>query len=358
MSLTFAQVVALPDQLKGPLDLLRGLLDKDSLPTTVAALALLISVWSVAVSRRGLKISERSATASELQARHAAEQSEAAANQASAAFDQANSAGIEANASSEANELSALESARARMDARMPRILTQIFKKADLAGLKDMVDLTEAPISTDLDGSRKKELSHWSTDGSAEKIPHWAWDAYFVSYGFIQNFGDEPVRVVTADVQFYEGKHPITGEDVPDLSLMQDGIRILYPESSALFQVVARKQVDDWVQILRENPGARGTCEGYIWFYPADLNEAECGVKIITSGMPLEFGVPAETYAIFKPRSWFDVNLEYIRKYPDSVEEVLAHLKDDKEALFLLQLSKTRTKQLSDDRRGNASGQQ
>jgi hypothetical protein len=286
--------------------------------------------------------------AAEIQARHAASQAEAAERQAVAASEQAYSASLEASTAIQASQISALEGAKTRIDASLPRISVVVFKKNDCAGLAENSSALPTPLlSMPITGPVK--LDHWSTDGSEGSTPHWAWDAFFVSHGLLFNFGNEPARVIPNGVQFYAGTHPFTGEEVSEPATTIHGERILYQGQSALFQVIARKQVDDWVQIIRKKKREKEFCEAYLHFFPADFDEPECGVKIRTTGMPLRYLVPEGVYAIFKPDSYFDVELEFLRNYPDSPEEIAARLKDDKEELFALYMKKQRLKSIREE---------
>ncbi|MBQ0994757.1 hypothetical protein KBX08_32375 [Micromonospora sp. H61] len=53
---------------------------------------------------------------------------------------------------------------------------------------------------------------------------------------------------------------------------------------------------------------------------------------------------PEGVYAIFKPNSYFDVHLEFLRNYPDSPEEIAARLRGDREELAALYMKRQRMK--------------
>ncbi|MDG4793075.1 hypothetical protein [Micromonospora sp. WMMD1082] len=343
MQLGAILAITIPGEMQNALRMLRNLFDEETLPITLASLAVLISVWAALISRRSMKASERSARAAEVQARHAASQAEAAERQAVAASEQAYSASSEVSTAIQTSEISALEGAKARIDASLPRISAVIFKKNDYAGLAENSYALPTPLSS-MPITEPVKLDHWSTEGSTGSTPHWAWDAFFVSHGLLFNFGNEPARVISPSVQFYAGTHPFTGEEVKEPATTIHGEKILYSGQSALFQVIARKQVDDWVQIIRKGEEEREFCEAHLSFFPADFDEPECGVKIRTTGIPLSHVTPEGVYAIFKPNSYFDVHLEFLRNYPDSPEEIAARLKGDREELFALYMKKQRMK--------------
>ncbi|PRY19125.1 hypothetical protein [Pseudosporangium ferrugineum] len=353
MPLEVAQAIALPDEVANIARLAKSLFSKETVPTTLAAIAVVVSVWAAFISRKSMKASERSAAAAEIQAGHAASQAEAAEIQARAAMDQANSASSEAGTAHHQTEISALEAARQRIDARMPRVMTVIFKKEDLAGLSENLGDLPIPLPAPTQGKRVR-LDHWSTDGSVNDTPHWAWDAYFVSHGLLHNYGNEPVRVVRNGVQFYAGVHPATGEELREPMTDHHGVRILHPGQTTLFQVVASKQVDDWVNVLKSGEKEQEVCEAYLWFYPADSEEPECGVKLVTSGLPLERHSSDEVYAIFKPGSYFDLNITHIRKYPDSTQEILLRLKGDQEDVAWFMIKKEQDRAIRDYVRNRA----
>ncbi|MEU7753651.1 hypothetical protein [Micromonospora sp. NPDC049171] len=343
MQLGAMLAITLPGEIKNALRTLQNLFHEEVLPITLAGLALAISVWAALISRRSMKASERSARAAEVQARHAASQAEAAERQAVAASEQAYSASSEVSTAIQASEISALEGAKARIDASLPRVSAVIFKKNDYAGLAENSYALPTPLPP-MSMTASVKLDHWSTEGSADSTPHWAWDAFFVSHGLLFNFGNEPARVISQSVQFYAGTHPFTGEEVKEPATTIHGEKILYSGQSALFQVIARKQVDDWVQIIRKGEGKRECCEAYLSFFPADFDEPECGVKIRTTGMPLSRVALDGVYAIFEPNSYFDVHLEFLRNYPDSPEEIAARLKGDREELSALYMRRQRMK--------------
>ncbi|MBL7261352.1 hypothetical protein [Paractinoplanes lichenicola] len=314
----------LPPQFFDFVKILRDLFDGETAPLTFAFVAILISVWAAVISRRSMRASERSAFAAELQAGHAARQAESAEQQAVAARDEANSASTEAGIASHSTEISALETARARIDAAMPRVAVVMHSQVDHAGLAE--NSYRIPLPTEsLPNLKKVRLEHW---------PQWAWDAFFVSHGFLYNFGNEPVRVIADGLQFYAGKHPFTGDEVPNLPRTLDGSHFLMAGDYALFQVIARKQVDDWVEILKKQDGVAESCESFVWFYPANFDKPECGAKIRTDGMPLSRIRRDNVYAIFQSESYFSVHVEYIRKYPDSTEIISAELRNDRDELF------------------------
>ncbi|WP_433688034.1 hypothetical protein ACQP0I_04255 [Micromonospora carbonacea] len=344
MQLGTMLAITLPGEMQSALRRLQNLFDEEeTLPIALAGLAVLISVWAALISRRSMKASERSARAAEVQARHAASQAEAAERQAVAASEQAYSASSEVSTAIQASEISALEGAKARIDASLPRISAVIFRKNDYAGLAENSYALPTPLPP-IPMTESVKLDHWSTEGSAGSTPHWAWDAFFVSHGLLFNFGNEPARVISQSVQFYAGTHPFTGEEVKEPATTIHGDRVLYSGQSALFQVIARKQVDDWVEVIRKGEKEREFCEAHLSFFPADFDEPECGVKIRTTGTPLSRVVPEGVYAIFKPNSYFDVHLEFLRKYPDSSEEIAARLKGDREELFALYMKRRRMK--------------
>ncbi|WP_406083535.1 hypothetical protein OHA01_02020 [Micromonospora zamorensis] len=292
--------------------------------------------------------------AAEIQARHAASQAAAAERQAAAASEQAYSASSEASIAMQASQISALEGARVRIDASSPRISVAIFKKNDAAGLADDSYALPTPLlSMPMTGPVK--LDHWSTEGSNSSIPHWAWDAFFISHGLLFNFGSEPARVISDGVRFYAGTHPFTGEGIKEPPATIHGERIIYSGDFALFQVTARKQVDDWVQIIRSKESRKEFCDAYLTFFPADFDEFECRVRIRTTGMPLRYGASEDVYAIFEPDSYFDVQLEFLRNYPDSPEEIEARLKGDDEELFALLMRKQRVKSIREAISNNKS---
>ncbi|MEV1332724.1 hypothetical protein AB0J20_24490 [Micromonospora costi] len=343
MQLGAVLAITLPGEVQSALRTLRSLFDKETLPITLAGLAVFISVWAALISRRSMKASERSATAAEIQARHAASQADAAERQAIAASEQAYSASSEVSTAIQASQISALEGAKARIDASVPRISVMIYQKNDHAGLAENSYALPTPLLS-MPTTGPVKLDHWSTEGSEDSTPHWAWDAFFVSHGLLFNFGNEPARVIPHGVQFYAGTHPFTGEEIKEPATTIHGEKILYSGQSALFQVIARKQVDDWVQLIRKKEEEKESCESHLFFFPADFDEPECSVKIRTTGMPLRRSAPEDVYAIFDPRSYFDVHLEFLRNYPDSPEEIAARLKGDKEELFALYMNKQRIK--------------
>ncbi|MGC9668853.1 hypothetical protein ACNTMW_20130 [Planosporangium sp. 12N6] len=307
-----------------------GFLDEQTLPVTSAVLAMLISLWAAFISRKSMRASERSAAAAELQVNHAARQAESAEQQAIAAMEQAATAGAEASTAYQTSQLSALEVARARIDAALPRIAVVIFRKNGFAEIAESrgdlpVPLTPSPNEDAL------LLEHW---------PHWSWDAFFVSHGFLHNFGSDPARVIAYDVQFYAGRHPFTDEEIAVPPRDVQGAYLLYPGDYAIFQVLASKQVDTWVEILSKRKREAEFCESLLWFYPADSDKPECGARIRTEGMPLRRVKPQDAYAVFDPRSYFSVAIEFVREYPDSPEEVSAELRDDKDELFRLAVRK------------------
>ncbi|MGW3787788.1 hypothetical protein ACWD5Z_24635 [Micromonospora chokoriensis] len=318
------------------LDFIKGLFDEKTLPVTSAVVAVLVSIWAAALSRKSMKASERSAAAAEVQVKHAAIQADAAERQAVAAMDQANSASSDAATAYQAAQISALEGARARIDAASPKVSVLMFKQIESAGIAENCYNLPAPI-TFLPKSDPVQLDHWT---------HWHWDAFFVSHGLLYNFGTEPVRVVSADVRFYEGVHPFTGENILNPPKAINDIAILYPGQHALFQVLARKQVDDWVNILEENDGEKECCDSYIWLFPAARDDPEMGVKIRTQGIPLRRRPPDDVYAIFKSASHFSVHVEFLRKYPKSTEEISADLREDREELFWIAVRNERKKSL------------
>ncbi|MDG4773009.1 hypothetical protein [Solwaraspora sp. WMMD792] len=358
MQLEAVLMFALPDEIEDILQAIRRLGDRESVPIALAGLAVIISAWAALISRRSMKASERGAIAAEIQARHATVQADAAERQAVAASEQAYLASSEVHTAIQSSQISALEGAKARIDASLPRVSVIIFKKNDHAGLSENSYALAAPLHVMAD-TVPVQLDHWSTEGSESSTPHWAWDAFFVSHGLLLNFGNEPARVIPNGVQFYAATHPFTGEKLEEPPTTIHGERILYPGQSALFQVIARKQVDDWVRIIRKNETGKEYCEAYISFFPADFDEPECAVRIRTTGNPLRRPIPKNTYAIFVPNSYFDVRLEFLRNYPDSPEEIAARLKGDKEELLALQLQKDRTRMLHEElaaRKSDAKG--
>lgn len=287
-------------------------IDRVSLLVSVGAVA--VSLWVGFISRRSTKAAERSAKAAE--------------QQAQAAHNQAREATWRAVYAADVSEIGALETARNRIDRNAPSAVVAIdyIHKAPLL----VETCSRLPVPHPEPGqSGKLELPYED---------YWHYDVYILLRGTIYNDGDRAIRVYADVADFYAGPHPLTDEEVPVPQYDAEGFHYLYPGQMARFQVLARKQVDDWLQLTEERDAVKYPLA---WFHldPGGANEPHVTVKIKTETRPVKRRIDEDgDKIILEPRCYVRVTTETVRKYPTSVDWLHAELKNDQDKLHELRM--------------------
>jgi hypothetical protein len=289
----------------------------------VSIFALIVSVRTMLYSKRNTKAAERSAES---------------------AINQVNEASAQVHLAVKTSEASAIETAYSRIDRNAPSATVAI----------DYVQ--EAPFIAE--GSYQVPVPHPEPDqNKVQKLDynrHWSWYSYFVLRGSIYNDGDRAVRVYPKGPVFYPGSHPVTHEEVPLPQRTVSGTYLLYPGQIALFQILVREWVDDWLK-LRETDAAQ--ChESSFHLQPGSLDEPNLVVKIKTEGRPVRRQIDESgDWIILEPGCYVTTKIE--RGYPTSFDWLHAKLKNDKDKLYWLQRQEQLFKFLSKKERSRREGE-
>ncbi|MFF4893900.1 hypothetical protein [Micromonospora chersina] len=313
----------------------------DRLAALVAFFALVVAVWSAAITRRGVRAADRSAHAAEAQA-------EAAAAQAFDASSQASTARVTA-------EVEALAAAKGRIDAASPSVvvaITNIDHTPHIA--ENLYDIQcPHPKTTKVEGNRYVKWADWH------------FDVYFVITGTLFNDGAQAVRVYTNGPRFYRGKHPLTGEDLAEPHVCDPAwdARVLYPGQFASFQIFVGQQVWDWLHAFDSKPeGSESELRDSFTFRPGGWDEPSTSVTIRTRSNPLVRVTPehadarvGDLKARVRPSCPVNVHLDHFREYPESLDQVHAELRNDQDEVRSLYWRSQMARSLREERERKAA---
>lgn len=281
--------------------------DRASLFVSIFALA--VSAWVAFISRRNTEAAERSA--------------EAAEKQAKVALDQARDASYQAVLAADTSEASALETARARIDQSAPSAVVAISYINQTPLLAESCSQVPVPHPK-VERCETLKLAYED---------HWHCDVYFLLRGTIYNDGDRVIRIYAHGPTFYSGSHPLTDEEVLVPQWTIPDFYILHPGQMALFQMLAWKQVDDWLQ-LREEKDRNSYPLSWFLLMPGSTDEPHVIINVKAEGHPVKRQIDESgDWIILKPWCYVRVTTEIERQYPTSFEWLYAELKNDQEAL-------------------------
>ncbi len=298
----------------------------DKITLLLAALALLVSIWSTVISRRNLRAAVRTAEATALQAKATQQQADAANEQSLSAQAQASAAYDQARDAARYAEAEMLEAARARIDTTAPNLAVALTMISDQPGFAENSYELPAPLP-ELPVGQKRKLSHW---------PHWHYDVFFVIQGTLYNSSAEAVRVTLAGPAFYAGKHPLTAEQVPvpQWAHPRDQTYLLYPGQHALFQILGRRQVDDWLNLAGKGDHASHPVDKFIC-QPGCADDPMTTILVRTEAEPVVRRLDDDDgdWATLVESCHVRVTVEFDRPYPASFDRIHAELTQDPDAI-------------------------
>ncbi|MEU5781397.1 hypothetical protein [Micromonospora lupini] len=324
---------SIPEWLQAALDWLSH---TDRIAALFALLALVVAVWSSVITRRGVRAADRSAHAAEAQAEAATAQ----------AFD----AGRQASTARVTGEVEALAAAKSRIDAASPSVvvaITTINRSPYIA--RSLYDVQcPHPEAAKVEGDRYVKWADWH------------FDVYFVITGTLFNDGAQAVRAYANGPRYYAGRHPLTGEELREPPVCDPAwdARVLYPGQFASFQLFVGQQVWDWLDALDSKPeGSESELRDIFVFRPGGSDEPSVSAIIKTKANPLVRVAPehpdarvGDLKARVRPICHVNVQVEYFKEYPDSLDQVHAELRNDKDELRSLYWRSQIARSLKEDR--------
>ena len=296
-------------------------LGHDQLSVIISIIALVVAVWTTVVSRRSAKATENQATATAKQVDIAQEQSESAREQAW-------SASIANSQAQEIAEVEAIQTVKAWVDDRSPKLCVSIHKISP--GVHDP-GMVNPPVNWE-------ELKEWTTE--LEFWEHQGDLLYFAMQGVIYNDGTESIRVLPAGPQFLAGTVVgYAGEfSVPRKADPQSGYYLLKPGQAALFETLKVHTFDNWLMRSDRNHPSTHVSTNMFACAPASADDPKMEVLIDYEGDPV---VRSERKAkglivdTVMPAGYpsMELSIDYQRHYPESFKEIQARLTDDRWAL-------------------------